>query len=133
MEDSAPLTPVSPAVFSSAPPTYYSPSPASPGPVPPSPQAQPQNPIGLYGWRKRCLYLVIVLLVVVLLVNLGLTLWILIVLDFNTVTMTACTVLVCLTILNTEWNGECGDRQIWNTIGWFRRVPWTIICPKHFN
>lgn len=59
----------------SPPPTYYS----------PTPQVQAQNPIGLYGWRKRCLYLVIVLLVVVILVNLGLTIWILVVLDFNTV------------------------------------------------
>lgn len=79
MTDSA-STIVSPLPFSSPPPTYYS----SP-PVSPAPQVQPQNPIGLYGWRKRCLYLVIVLLMVVVLVNLGLTIWILVVLDFNTV------------------------------------------------
>lgn len=74
MEDSVPL---SPPVSLSAPPAYYSPT--------PQPRVQAQNPIGLYGWRKRCLYLVIVLLVVVMLVNLGLTIWILVVLDFNTV------------------------------------------------
>ena len=74
MEDSVPLSPT-PLSFS-APPTYYSPTPQV---------VHPQNPIGLYGWRKRCLYLVIVLLVVVILVNLGLTIWILVVLDFNVV------------------------------------------------
>ena len=43
------------------------------------------NPIGIYGWRKRCLYFFILLLVVVVVVNLGLTIWILVVLDFNLV------------------------------------------------
>lgn len=41
------------------------------------------NPIGIYGWRKRCLYFFILLLLVVVVVNLGLTIWILVVLDFN--------------------------------------------------
>jgi len=45
----------------------------------------PRLPIGLYGWRKRCLYLLVLLLVVVMLVNLGLTVWILVTLNFNTV------------------------------------------------
>ena len=43
------------------------------------------NPIGVYGWRKRCLYFFVLLLVVVLIVNLGLTVWILVVLHFNAV------------------------------------------------
>ena len=46
---------------------------------------QPHNFIGLYGWRKRCLYLLVLLLAVMLLVNLGLTAWILAVLNFNIV------------------------------------------------
>lgn len=45
----------------------------------------PDNPIGIYGWRKRCLYFFMLLLVVVIVVNLGLTIWILVVLDFNVV------------------------------------------------
>lgn len=83
MEDSAPLTPVS-TTFSAGPPppTYYSPT------MTPSPAGNTNNPIGLYGWRKRCLYLLILLLVVVILVNLGLTIWILVVLDFNMVSPT---------------------------------------------
>ena len=41
--------------------------------------------VGIYGWRKRCLYFFLLLLVVVILVNLGLTIWILTVMDFNMV------------------------------------------------
>ena len=94
MEDVAPLTPLSPGPPASGPPTYYSPSPApmavdvgeeAQGGMKGRARLQAQNPIGLYGWRKRCLYLVIVLLLVVILVNLGLTIWILVVLDFKTV------------------------------------------------
>lgn len=42
-----------------------------------------ENPIGLYGWRKRCLYFFILLLVVILVTNLALTIWILVVLNFS--------------------------------------------------
>ena len=45
------------------------------------------NPIGVYGWRKRCLYFLVLLLVVIILVNLGLTVWILVVMDFNVVSL----------------------------------------------
>ncbi len=48
-------------------------------------RVQPSLPIGLYGWRKRCLYFLVLLLSVILLANLGLTVWILVALDFNTV------------------------------------------------
>lgn len=43
--------------------------------------------IGIYGWRKRCLYLFVLLLIVVLVVNFALTVWILRVMWFNTVSM----------------------------------------------
>ncbi|XP_019506977.1 PREDICTED: gamma-sarcoglycan [Hipposideros armiger] len=39
--------------------------------------------IGIYGWRKRCLYLFVLLLLIILLVNLGLTIWILKVMWFS--------------------------------------------------
>ena len=48
------------------------------------------NPIGLYGWRKRCLYFFILLLVVVIITNLALTIWILVVLDFSQVCKDDC-------------------------------------------
>lgn len=39
--------------------------------------------IGIYGWRKRCLYVFILLLMVAVIVNLALTIWILKVMDFS--------------------------------------------------
>ena len=41
--------------------------------------------VGIYGWRKRCLYFFLLLLLVIIAVNLALTIWILVVLDFNSV------------------------------------------------
>ncbi|XP_065826004.1 zeta-sarcoglycan-like [Oscarella lobularis] len=40
-------------------------------------------PVGIYGWRKRCLYFFILLLLVIIVVNLALTVWILVVTNFN--------------------------------------------------
>ncbi|XP_024085782.1 delta-sarcoglycan-like [Cimex lectularius] len=40
--------------------------------------------IGIYGWRKRCLYLLILSLLVLVILNLALTLWVLKVMEFNT-------------------------------------------------
>nr|XP_017828485.1 gamma-sarcoglycan isoform X1 [Callithrix jacchus] len=39
--------------------------------------------IGIYGWRKRCLYLFVLLLLIILVVNLALTIWILKVMWFS--------------------------------------------------
>lgn len=49
------------------------------------PRLVPQNiyKIGIYGWRKRCLYLFVLLLIVILVVNFALTIWILRVMWFN--------------------------------------------------
>ena len=41
--------------------------------------------IGIYGWRKRCLYVFILLIMVTVIVNLALTVWILKVMDFSVV------------------------------------------------
>ncbi|XP_007889652.1 delta-sarcoglycan [Callorhinchus milii] len=40
--------------------------------------------VGIYGWRKRCLYFFVLLLMILLLVNLALTIWILKVMNFTT-------------------------------------------------
>ncbi|XP_017275525.1 gamma-sarcoglycan [Kryptolebias marmoratus] len=50
------------------------------------PQPPPDHvyKIGIYGWRKRCLYLFVLLLLVILVVNFALTIWILRVMWFNT-------------------------------------------------
>lgn len=52
------------------------------------PRALPQHAaaaVGIYGWRKRCLYLFVLLLIIILIVNLALTIWILRVMWFNSV------------------------------------------------
>ncbi|KAL4601524.1 zeta-sarcoglycan [Arapaima gigas] len=49
------------------------------------PGAPPVYPVGIYGWRKRCLYFFILLLLVTMIVNLALTIWILKVMNFTVV------------------------------------------------
>ncbi|XP_077983935.1 zeta-sarcoglycan-like [Glandiceps talaboti] len=39
--------------------------------------------VGIYGWRKRCLYLLVLILMVTIIFNLALTIWILKVMDFT--------------------------------------------------
>ncbi|KAG8232883.1 hypothetical protein J437_LFUL004753 [Ladona fulva] len=43
--------------------------------------------VGIYGWRKRCLYLLVLSLMVMVIVNLALTLWLLKVMEFSTVSI----------------------------------------------
>ncbi|XP_054651153.1 gamma-sarcoglycan isoform X3 [Dunckerocampus dactyliophorus] len=49
----------------------------------PRPVPEHIHKIGIYGWRKRCLYLFVLLLVVMLVVNLAFTVWIFRVMWFN--------------------------------------------------
>lgn len=42
-------------------------------------------PVGLYGWRKRCLYFFLLLLLATMIVNLALTVWIIKVMNFSLV------------------------------------------------
>ncbi|XP_029922628.1 gamma-sarcoglycan [Myripristis murdjan] len=53
------------------------------------PRLSPENvyKIGIYGWRKRCLYLFVLLLIIILVVNFALTIWILRVMWFNSAGM----------------------------------------------
>lgn len=44
-----------------------------------------QQPVGIYGWRKRCLYAFILFLMVLTILNLALIVWILRVLNFSVV------------------------------------------------
>lgn len=41
--------------------------------------------IGIYGWRKRCLYALMLGLLIVVIINLALTLWVLKVMEFSSV------------------------------------------------
>ncbi|XP_036407196.1 zeta-sarcoglycan-like [Megalops cyprinoides] len=47
------------------------------------PGCAPVYPVGIYGWRKRCLYFFVLLLLVIMIVNLALTIWILKVMNFT--------------------------------------------------
>uniref|UniRef100_A0A8C2YLA1 Gamma-sarcoglycan n=1 Tax=Chinchilla lanigera TaxID=34839 RepID=A0A8C2YLA1_CHILA len=49
------------------------------------PENQHVYKIGIYGWRKRCLYLFVLLLLIILVVNFALTIWILKVMWFSPV------------------------------------------------
>lgn len=49
--------------------------------IKPSPGFQ----VGIYGWRKRCLYFLILGLLVMVIINLALTLWVLKVMEFSSV------------------------------------------------
>lgn len=55
-------------------------------------------PVGIYGWRKRCLYFFILLLLVTMIVNLALTIWILKVMNFTVVSR----INLCLYYLNLK-------------------------------
>ena len=43
--------------------------------------------IGIYGWRKRCLYFLILLILIIAIINLALTIWIIRVQDFSLVSL----------------------------------------------
>lgn len=51
----------------------------------PSASADNIYKIGIYGWRKRCLYFFVLVLLAILVVNLALAIWILRVMWFNSV------------------------------------------------
>uniref|UniRef100_A0A452RAM0 Sarcoglycan delta n=1 Tax=Ursus americanus TaxID=9643 RepID=A0A452RAM0_URSAM len=51
--------------------------------------------VGIYGWRKRCLYFFVLLLMILILVNLAMTIWILKVMNF-TIVNHSCHLLMCM-------------------------------------
>ncbi|XP_026530772.1 gamma-sarcoglycan isoform X1 [Notechis scutatus] len=60
---------------------------ATPGTDIRRPDPQYTYNVGIYGWRKRCLYLFLLLLIIILVVNLALTIWILKVMWFSSAGM----------------------------------------------
>lgn len=63
--------------------------------------------VGIYGWRKRCLYFFVLLLMILILVNLAMTIWILKVMNFTIVSPRG---------YSKRWGEEDG--------GW-----WWLLCP----
>ena len=68
----------------------------------PSPIPDHVYKIGIYGWRKRCLYLFVLLLIAILLVNFALTIWILRVMWFDTVCVCVCVRGACVCVCMCE-------------------------------
>uniref|UniRef100_A0A8B9PSG1 Uncharacterized protein n=1 Tax=Apteryx owenii TaxID=8824 RepID=A0A8B9PSG1_APTOW len=58
-------------------------------------------PVGIYGWRKRCLYFFVLLLLVTMIVNLAMTIWILKVMNFTVVSIVV--TLCILFFINYTW------------------------------
>ena len=58
--------------------------------------------IGIYGWRKRCVYFLILLIMVVTIINLSLVIWIMRVMDFNLVTIAAIKSNISVSVLH-KW------------------------------
>lgn len=44
-----------------------------------------ESHLGIIGWRKKCLYVLLIILMLLIITNLVLTLWILKVMEFSTV------------------------------------------------
>ncbi|XP_071029726.1 gamma-sarcoglycan-like [Oncorhynchus clarkii lewisi] len=63
---------------------YQYPPPAEGAEGPDTEEQNDDHRLGVYGWRKRCLYLLVLLLLSTLLVNIALTIWILRVTCLNT-------------------------------------------------
>jgi hypothetical protein len=47
------------------------------------PHSHNKNPVGIYGWRKRFLYLLVLILIAVVCLNIAMTVWILAGIRFN--------------------------------------------------
>lgn len=91
-------------------------------------------PVGLYGWRKRCLYFFLLLLLVTMIVNLALTVWIIKVMNFS---------LVSKAHHQTKWRSEAvsSNKSSFETsLGWIKEQvvhehmqqmqQWTMIKPR---
>lgn len=82
--------------------------------------------VGIYGWRKRCLYFFVLLLMILILVNLAMTIWILKVMNFTIVSKTT---QVSLSLLVGQGGTQkSGDHRIQNA-----RQPDVLVKKKKKN
>lgn len=91
--------------------------------------------VGIYGWRKRCLYFFVLLLMILILVNLAMTIWILKVMNFTIVSKTTQISLALLgesKLMGQEermWKSEGGwIQRILQPGVWFQSISVQIIC-----
>lgn len=69
--------------------------------------------VGIYGWRKRCLYFFVLLLMILILVNLAMTIWILKVMNFTIVSKDT------HFFSPSQGKGKCGARR--NVEKWWQQ------------
>lgn len=84
--------------------------------------------VGIYGWRKRCLYFFVLLLMILILVNLAMTIWILKVMNFTIVSKTtqvSSPLLVGKGPVGRGGTQKSGDRRIQNA-----RQPGVLVKKK---
>lgn len=79
--------------------------------------------LGLIGWRKKCLYTLLLLLMLLIITNLVLTLWILKVMEFSTVSkvVKSCISALALRFIHpaiSGWHGSTEDRSGWHPTHW---------------
>lgn len=68
--------------------------------------------VGIYGWRKRCLYFFVLLLMILILVNLAMTIWILKVMNFTIVSKTTQVSVALLGGRGLWGKEECGRAAV---------------------
>ena len=78
-------------------------------------------PVGIYGWRKRCLYFFVLLLLVTMIVNLAMTIWILKVMNFTVVSTTM--ILQLLPLVQRWYSFICVNWNLFILI--FTSLSWT--------
>lgn len=66
-------------------------------------------PVGIYGWRKRCLYFFILLLLVTMIVNLALTIWILKVMNFTVVSTSLSFIVILFLMMFFSFNTDASN------------------------
>lgn len=96
--------------------------------------------LGLYGWRKKCLYALVFVLSMLIVVNLALTLWILKVMEFSTVSVEPnggvwanfffFNGFVAFFSLKKGWNGSFKNRTWWIAISGSSTI---FRCVTSFN
>jgi len=62
--------------------------------------------LGLYGWRRRCLFIILLLLLIAIVLNIGLTLWMLKVMEFSVVSP-----LHIISYFLDHWVKQNGDHE----------------------
>lgn len=90
--------------------------------------------IGIYGWRKKFLYILIVIITATVIINGALTLWIIMMLNISFVWLIISyhdlfnNIKIILIFFNLEQNWEHSSDFRWNCTRWQCIHQWKIVC-----